>query len=88
MLANYELMKICAERLPEYNVQKIMWRMARQTPVEWMSVKVYGILQRKINTGSQGDDVVRDSGRNGSGNEITIWSCRLKFVGSVDQFFE
>jgi hypothetical protein len=45
------------------------------------------ILQRKINIGSHSDDVTRDSGRNGKGNGITLWSCRPKFVG-MDQFFE
>jgi hypothetical protein len=53
-----------------------------------MSVKEYGILQRKINTGSHGDGVVHDSGRNGRGNGINLSSCRSKFVGSMDQFFE
>jgi hypothetical protein len=56
--------------------------------VEWVRVKVYGILQRKINTSSHGDGVTRDSGRNERGNGITLESCRSKFVGSIDQFFE
>jgi hypothetical protein len=50
-------------------------------------VKVYGILQRKINTGSHGHGVTHDSGRNGKGNGITLWSRRSKFVGSMDQLF-
>jgi hypothetical protein len=37
-----------------------------------LSVKVYGILQRKLNTGSHGDGMTRDSGRNRKGNGITL----------------
>jgi hypothetical protein len=43
--------------------------------------------QKKINPRSHGDGVTRDSGRNGRGNGITQWSCRSKFVGSMDQLF-
>jgi hypothetical protein len=43
---------------------------------------------KKINIASHGDNVTRDSGRNGRGNGITLWSCRSKFVGSMDQFLE
>jgi hypothetical protein len=57
-------------------------------PVEWMSVKGYRILQRKPNTRSHGDGVIRDSGRNGRRKGITLWSCKSKFVGSIDHVFE
>jgi hypothetical protein len=53
-----------------------------------MSVNVYGILQRTINTGSHDDGVTRDSGRNGRGNGMTLWSWRSKFIGNMDHSFE
>jgi hypothetical protein len=83
------------ERPPECKVQKIIWKGCISDvllgPPDTIGIDECESLHdfaKKIDTGSQGDSVTRDSGRNGRGNGITLCLCRSKFVRSMDQFFE